>query len=72
MQELEFQDLMMCIQNLPTKAWTDKDIESLDKRLSGPGFRERAKPAVVEEFEGKLAAGRERHARLLAARAQLA
>ena len=53
-------------------AKSDKDIESLDKRLSGPGFRERAKPAVVEEFEGKLAAGRERHARLLAARAQLA
>jgi hypothetical protein len=28
-QELEFQELMMFMQNLPTRAWTDKDIETL-------------------------------------------
>ena len=28
-KELEFQELMMFMQNLPTRAWTEKEIETL-------------------------------------------
>ncbi|MCK6506073.1 valine--tRNA ligase [Myxococcota bacterium] len=44
-----------------------KDVDGLDKRLSNPGFTSKAPPEVVAEFQEKLAAARERQARLQAA-----
>jgi valyl-tRNA synthetase len=49
---------------------SDKDVTGLTKRLN-PGFRAKAPPQVIEEFETKLEAAKERLARLSAARALL-
>ncbi len=45
-------------------------MTGLTKRLN-PGFRAKAPPQVIEEFETKLEAAKERLARLSAARALL-
>ena len=49
-------------------AKSDKDIQSLEKRLGNPGFVDRAPKKVVVEFTEKLEAARLRRARLEQAR----
>ncbi len=53
-------------------ARSDKDIGGLEKRLSNPGFRDRAPAHVIARFEEKLGTARERRERLAAARAVFA
>ncbi len=45
-----------------------RDLDALDRRLSSPGFADRAPPAIVGEFGAKQAAARDRLAALRAAR----
>ena len=52
-------------------AKSNKDISSLEKRLSNPGFRARAPEKVVADFEEKLTAARLRRDQLNGAREQL-
>ncbi|MBN1336202.1 MAG: valine--tRNA ligase [Deltaproteobacteria bacterium] len=50
---------------------TTRDLEAIERRLSSPGFAQRAPAEVVESFRGKRAAARDRVAALEAARALL-
>lgn len=48
-----------------------KDAADIERRLSSPGFVDKAPPAVVAGFQEKLALAREKLAQLAASRASL-
>ena len=49
----------------------DKDVSDIERRLNNPGFTDRAPAALVAEFQGKLAAARDKLKQLTASRAAL-